>query len=124
MTPAGISRLAVLLTRSEISEDPDDFIAVHLRLASEQLTGNAILFGALYLVLHGAVKMVLVAALLLNRIWAYPWMIGTLIAFIGYQIYRIVLAPTVALIVLTLFDMAMVVLTWHEYRRERLRTAV
>ena len=36
------------------------------------------LFGAVYLLTHGLVKVVLVVALLLNKLWAYPWMIGVL----------------------------------------------
>jgi uncharacterized membrane protein len=32
---------------------------------------------------HGIIK-VLVTALLLNKLWAYPWMIMVLILFIGY----------------------------------------
>ena len=71
----------------------------------------------------GLVKVVLVAALLLNKLWAYPWMIGVLLAFIGYQLYRIALAPGPALIALTIFDVLIVLLTWREYRRQRQRRA-
>ena len=55
------------------------------------LTGSAVLFGAVYLLTHGLVKVVLVVALLLNKLWAYPAMIAVLLLFIGYQLYRIVL---------------------------------
>ncbi|GAA4981916.1 hypothetical protein GCM10023317_05920 [Actinopolymorpha pittospori] len=40
-----------------------------------------------------------------------------LIAFIVYQLYRMVLAPTVGLAALTIFDAAIAWLTWREYRR-------
>ena len=56
------------------------------------------LFGAVYLLLHGAVKVVLVIALLLNKLWAYPCMIVVLLIFIGYQLYRIALNPSAGLI--------------------------
>ena len=48
-------------------------------------------------------------------------MIGVLVAFIAYQCYRIALSPSVGLILLTIFDAFIVVLTWHEYRRQRAR---
>jgi uncharacterized membrane protein len=68
---------------------------------------------------------VLVTALLLNKLWAYPWMITVLILFIGYQLYRIALQPTVGMVALTVFDLVIVVLTWREYRQQRrTRTAV
>jgi uncharacterized membrane protein len=36
--------------------------------------------------------------------------------FIGYQLYRLSYHYTLGLLLLTLFDVAMVVLTWHEER--------
>jgi uncharacterized membrane protein len=78
-----------------------------------------VLFGAIYLLTHGLVKVVLVTALLLNKLWAYPWMIVVLLLFIGYQLYRIALQPTAGLIALTVFDVAIVALTWREYARQR-----
>jgi uncharacterized membrane protein len=62
---------------------------------------------------------VLVVALLLNKLWAYPWVIVVLLLFIGYQLYRIILAPTAGLIALTIFDVVIVLLTWREFRVQR-----
>jgi uncharacterized membrane protein len=119
VSPAWIHHIAVSLTRVELSEDPHDFIATHLLHTTSGLTGNAVLFGSVYLLTHGAVKVVLVVALLLNKLWAYPWMIVVLLVFIGYQLYRISLDPTAALIALTVFDVVIVLLTWREYRVQR-----
>jgi uncharacterized membrane protein len=119
VTPDWIRHLAVSLTRVELSEDPHDFIATRLLHTTNGLTGNTVLFGAVYLLTHGAVKVVLVVALLLNKLWAYPWMIVVLLLFIGYQLYRIILAPTAGLIALTIFDAVIVLLTWREFRVQR-----
>ena len=118
-TPGSIRRLAVVLTQGELSEDPHDFIARHLLHTASGLTGSAVLFGAVYLLLHGGVKVGLVIALLLNKLWAYPCTITVLWIFIGYQLYRIVLQPSLGLVALTVFDAVIVVLTWREYRRQR-----
>lgn len=119
VTPAQINSVVRALTQQELSEDPRDLIAVRLLRTSEGLTGSGLLFGAAYLLVHGVVKAVLVLALLRNKLWAYPWMIGVLLAFIGYQSYQISLRPTPGLIALTVFDVFIVVLTWREYRRQR-----
>jgi uncharacterized membrane protein len=71
LTPAKLQSLAVSWTREELSEDPRDFIATHLLHTADGLTGAGVLFGAVYLLAHGLVKVVLVAALLLNKLWAY-----------------------------------------------------
>ena len=76
------------------------------------------LFGAVYLLSHGAVKVVLVAALLKNELWAYPWMIVFLGVFIVYQVYRLSLKPSVGLTALTVFDAVIAGLTYREYRKQ------
>jgi uncharacterized membrane protein len=119
VTADQIQHVAVFWTRGELSEDPHDFIATHLLHTANGLTGPAVLFGAVYLLAHGLVKVVLVVALLLNRLWAYPWMIVVLLLFIGYQLYRIVLSPTAGLVALTVFDIVIVGLTWREYLQQR-----
>ena len=108
VSPAWIHHIAVSLTRVELSEDPHDFIATHLLHTTNGLTGHAVLFGAVYLLTHGAVKVALVVALLLNKLWAYPWAIVVLLLFIAYQLYRISFDPTAGLIALTIFDVVIV----------------
>lgn len=121
LTPHQIQHVAVAWTHGELSEDPNDIIATYLLRTADGLTGPGLLFGAVYLLVHGVVKVVLVTALLLNKLWAYPWMIAVLLLFIAYQLYRIVLNPTPGLIGLTIFDIAIVALTWREYHEQRRR---
>ena len=68
VSPATIDRLVTSLTQHELSEDPHDFLATHLLKTAHGLTGSAVLFGAVYLLAHGAVKVILVAALLKNQL--------------------------------------------------------
>lgn len=124
VTPDRIHHLVAAVTQGELSEDPDDVVARYLLRTSAGLTGPAVTYGAIYLLLHGVVKVVLVAALLRNRLWAYPWMIAVLLVFIVYQGYRIVLDPGAGLIALTIFDAAIVALTWREWRVQRTSRAV
>jgi uncharacterized membrane protein len=94
-------------------------IATHLVSAARSLDTHALLFATIYLAVHGLVKVVLVLAILRDKFWAYPWMIATLIAFIGYQVYEMLVNPTVGLLALTIFDALIVWLTWHEYVTHR-----
>jgi uncharacterized membrane protein len=119
VSPGDIHHLVAMVTQGELSEDPHDVIARYLLHTADGLTGSALLFGAAYLLVHGAVKVGLVIALLLNKLWAYPCLITVLLIFIGYQLYRIALQPSVGLVALTVFDAVIVVLTWREYRRQR-----
>ncbi len=119
VNPSTLNRIVVALTQHELSEDPHDFVARHLVAASRHFGQGERLFAALYLLTHGVVKVVLVAALWRNRLWAYPAMGAVLAAFIGYQVYRLSRVPTLALVALTLFDLVVLWLTWMEYRRQK-----
>ncbi len=118
VSPATISRITTTLTQHELSEDPHDFIATHLLKTAHGLTGSAVHFGAYYLLSHGMVKIVLVVALLKNKLWAYPWMIAFLGVFIVYQAYRLTFRPSLGLAALTVFDILVAWLTVREYRKQ------
>lgn len=119
VSPTTIDQLSRALTQHELSEDPHDFLATHLLHAAGSLTGSSLQFGAAYLLLHGVVKIVLVTALLRDKIWAYPWMIAFLIVFIVYQVYRMTFAFSIGLLGLTVFDLAVAWLTYREYGKQR-----
>jgi uncharacterized membrane protein len=65
------------------------------------------------------VKVVLVVALLRNKLWAYPWMIAVLVCFVAFQVYEFASSPSYGLAFLTVFDLVVISLTWREYRRQR-----
>ena len=123
ISPDTINHLARWATQGELSSDPHDFIATHLMHTAQSLTHGKALFGALYLLSHGMVKIVLVLALLKNRLWAYPWMIAFLLIFIVYQTYQFSLTHSITMALLTLFDLFVVWLTWREYQRQKARLA-
>jgi uncharacterized membrane protein len=104
------------LTQEELIEDPDDFIATHLLAMGQNLTLSTQRFYALYLLIHGIVKIFLVAGLLRNKLWAYPASLVVLGLFIVYQLYRFSHTHGVGLLALTLFDILVLGLIWHEYR--------
>ena len=119
ISPDTLQAWARTLTAHELAQDPHDFIARHLLNSASQLSHGTTLFGAAYLLTHGIAKIVLVVAVLRGQLWAYPWMIALLGVFIVYQVYRLSYRLSVGLLLLTLFDMFVVVLTVLEYRRKR-----
>jgi uncharacterized membrane protein len=117
--PSTLQRLVARLTQNELSEDPRDFIATHLREAAGHLSANAELFAAIYLLAHGVIKALLVYGLLRDKLWAFPTAIGIFGAFVMYQIYRYAITPSGWLLALTVLDVAVILLTWAEWRRVR-----
>ena len=119
-----IVRWANFLTQEELVEDPRDFIATHLLAMVQHLSVGTKTFYAFYLVSHGLIKVFLVAALLKDKLWAYPWSLAVLGGFIAYQLYRYSYTHSFGLIVLTVFDLFVMVLIWHEWRILRQRRTV
>lgn len=119
VAPERIHAFAVILTQPELAEDPHSWVATHILNGTSALSHGTVLFAAIYLLLHGVVKVVLVVALLMNRLWAYPWMIVVLALFTAYQIYQILTSPSIGLLVLTVLDVLVIILTVHEYGRQR-----
>jgi len=120
--PDQINHLARWLTQGQLSEDPHDFVATHILKTAHDLTGSSLIFGALYLLSHGVVKIILVFEVLRDHLWAYIGLIGVTALFVIYQVYRITFDKfSVSLFLLTIFDLVIIWLTQKEYRRHLAR---
>jgi uncharacterized membrane protein len=118
VNPAKLNAIVRGLLEHELPRDRHDVIA-HLLHITEKATHADPLFASLYLISHGVVKVMLMAALLRNRLWAYPltmWVFG---GFMAYQMYRWTHTHSIALLLLTVFDAAIVWLTWDDYQRQK-----
>ena len=118
VAPASIDHFARWLTQHELSQDPHDFLARHLLHVTGNLHKTQV-FGAIYLLAHGATKLIMVIGLLRRERWAYPFAFVFLGGFLIYQTYRMIYAPSVGLALLTVFDAFILWLTWREFVRTR-----
>ena len=115
--PETITGIIITLTQRELSEDPHDVVASQLAQLAQDFSASSQVFAGVYLLSHGVIKVVLVASLLRERLWAYPAAIVVFTLFIVYQMYRYVLEPSTSMIVLSVLDVIVIALTWLEYRR-------
>lgn len=121
--PAKMNAIVTTLSQHELSRDPHDFIAIHVLRVSEKLLSGNKLFAALYLLAHGLTKIILVVALWMNALWAYPLTIVVLAAFSVYQTYRFTHTHSIILLFLTIFDVALIYLAWMEWREQKAQRA-
>lgn len=119
VNPGQITGIVGALTQHELSRDPHDLVAGMLVRASQQVSSGTELFAALFLLWHGVVKVGLMLGLLRNRMWAYPAAIAAFAAFLGYQLYRYTHTRSGWLVLLSILDVGVIVLTWLEYQRVR-----
>ena len=75
------------------------------------------IFAGLYIISRGVINMFLVWGLIKERHEAYLFAIGVMGSFWLYQVYRLVLHPSLLLGFLTAFDVLLIILIWHEYKK-------
>ena len=117
VSPQMLHYIVTALVRRELIEDPNDLVAHTLLKMVHQYVPSVQLFISVYLLAHGIIKIFLVYNLLRNRMWSYPVAIVVFSLFAVYQVYAYIQSPHVSLILLTILDVVVVVLTVLEWRR-------
>lgn len=115
--PSLVLKITEFVTGGELAQDPDDPIIGAIRDAAVSFTVHTHYLLALYLVLHGAVKVLLVIGIFAKKKIAYPLFMIALVLFGSYEAYRGFVRQEFLLQVLALFDFTLLTLTAYEYRR-------
>jgi len=116
INPTQIATIIGFLTYGELIEDPRDITANYLVNISHHFSVKVELFIAIYLLTHGIIKIIIVTGLLRKKLWIHPLAIVVFSIFAAYQVYRYTHSHSVGLIIFTVFDIFIILLTWHEYR--------
>jgi len=121
--PSLVLKIAAFATSGEVAQDPGDVVAAWLGSVAQSFAVHTHYFLALYLALHGAVKVLLVVGILSGKRLAYPLFMFSLAVFGGYEAYRGIFRGELLLEALAVFDFAVLILTSYEYRRRYSRSA-
>jgi len=122
ISPHTINGITQFLTQDALQENPHNFIATHIAKAGHHLAAGHNLFAAAFLLTHGLVKVVLVACLLLNKLWAYPWALGVLTLFLIYQVYLLITQPGLGIAFLSILDVIIIWLIYREWQQVQHKT--
>lgn len=121
LTGSGLTALATEL--AEGTSPLRDAAASSIAAAGGGLvTGAAPL--AVFLLVHGIVKLLTVTALLRRAIRCYPWALAVLAVLLVVQLADLITAPAVGGAVLAVLDVVVIALVTWEYRRLRRERAV
>jgi uncharacterized membrane protein len=104
------------ITADELAEDPRDLVSNYLLHSAQNLSISTQHFTAFYLLSHGVIKLFVIIGLLRNKLWYYPTALVVFGLFIVYQLYRFSFTHSIWLLLLTVLDLVVMWLTWHEYR--------
>jgi uncharacterized membrane protein len=112
-----IQNIFLFFARHELAEDPKDLVANYLLHLIGGLSIQTQLFYGWLFIIHGAVKVFLVAGLVRGKLWAYPAAIAAFLLFVLYQLYQISFSHSWLLVIITVIDVIVIALTVHEYLR-------
>lgn len=116
VTQQFLLRLVLAVTQEELTEDPHDLVAHFLTKSAQDFSVSSQHFTSYYLLSHGLIKLILIAGLLREKLWFYPLAISAFVLFILYQSFRFSVTHSIWLLMLTVLDIAVIWLTWHEYQ--------
>lgn len=123
-----INNIIYYFLGSELREVPRDRIWAFLLRGLEGFSGpasqgfigaGAQSFWAFIFLTHGLAKLFLAVGLLKNKLWAYPASAVVFTLFVIYQTFTLARGYDLFLLILTLFDVALIGLILHEYRHKR-----
>ena len=114
--PAVVADVALYLIQGELTRHPNDVFAAYLFQWAQHYSIDHARFAAFYLLSHGGVKLALVIGLLKNQMWAYPSSLVVFSIFVLYQAYLYTLNQSLAVLLLTVFDLIVMWFIWREYK--------
>ncbi|MEB3369358.1 DUF2127 domain-containing protein [Saccharopolyspora mangrovi] len=118
--PAALTRIAHGVVTRDLLGPPTGALAGHFEEALHHLAdGSARTFVIGYLLVHGLIKLGLVVALLRKEIRWYPVAIAALGLFVLFELVRGVQTHSLVLPLLTVLDIAIIVMVIKEYRELR-----
>ena len=115
--PSLVLKLVEIVTSGELAQDPDDPIATAIISAAHTFTIHTHYLLALYLALHGIIKILLVVGIFAKKKIAYPLFMLALAVFGAYEAYRGFLLHQIILQALAILDLSLLLLTSYEYRQ-------
>jgi uncharacterized membrane protein len=119
VTQEFLLKLILAITKQELIEDPNDLVTRYLTQFAQDFSVSSRLFTSFYLLSHGIVKLFLIAGLMRRKLSYYPAAILVFTLFIVYQLYRFSFTHSIWLLLITLLDVVVIWLTWHEYKLMR-----
>jgi len=112
-----LEKFARIVFKGELAEEPHDIIANYLINLAAHTSRDTEFFAAIFLLVHGIIKILIVTGLYLRKLWIYPLAEFVLGLFVIYQLYRFSHTFSVLLIFLTIVDIFIIFLIYTEHKR-------
>jgi len=112
-----LNRLIKLIAIPELIEDPNDTVMNYLTELGQNLSISSQHSVAIYMLLHGTTKLVVIWLLWKKKLWAYIPAVAVFGLFIAYELYSYTHNQSVLVLLMAIIDVAIIGLIILEYKR-------
>jgi uncharacterized membrane protein len=114
-----IKQVVFFFAGNEIAETPRDFFWEYAAQGFHTATAAPESFWAFLFISHGVVKLFLAWGLWKEKLWSFPLSAIIFAGFVVYQLYQLTYINSFFLWLITIFDIVLIALIMHEYRRRK-----
>jgi uncharacterized membrane protein len=108
--------LIELIALPELRQDPNDVLMNYLITVGNNLSIGSQHSIAVYMLLHGSIKMVVIYLLWNKKIWAYKPAVAVFGLFIAYEVYSYLNSSSLLMLFIIIIDAAIIALIILEYK--------
>jgi uncharacterized membrane protein len=108
--------LIELIALPELRQDPNDVLMNYLITVGHNLSIGSQHSIAVYMLLHGSIKMVVIYLLWNKKIWAYKPAVAVFGMFIAYEIYSYLNSGSLLMLCIIIIDAAIIAVIILEYK--------
>jgi uncharacterized membrane protein len=113
--PARLVRILLVISQHEAFRH-HQALAGRLDNLAQVIGTHTSIVQAIYLMLHGAVKLVCILAIFRGKRWGYTWLVFFITIFAGIELFQAIRAGEVLTGVFGAFDLVLAVLIYKEFR--------
>jgi len=117
LLPVTVDKTIAYLSQHELYAEPHHHLTAHLEHAAMLALQRATLLGAIYLIVHGLAKIVLIVAVFQGKKWGYRGLAAVLSIFAILELGRGITAHSGMALFLALFDGLVVYLIHRDYKQ-------
>lgn len=110
-----ITRFMLMITPDDGADGMPGFFDRHLSMWEHHISMSSLHYAGLYLLSHGAIKLLLITGLWKKTLWMYPLSIVVFMLFIVYQMHHFLITGAWGMVVLSIFDTFVIYLIGREY---------
>lgn len=112
-----LNRLIRLIAIPELREDPNDLVMNYFIGLGQNISISSQHSVAIYMLLHGTTKLVVIGLLWKKKLWAYLPAVAVFGLFIAYEMYSYMQSQSVIVLLMVIIDVAIIGLIILEYKR-------